>query len=476
MKKLLFLTMALISVMFAGVYANDISIEINGSILETDNEPKIIEGRTMVPVRAIFEGVGAEVDWDADTKTITGSMADTYVVMTVDSNSITINGNTDSMDTSPVIIDGRAYAPARYVAESFGYNVEWDSSTKTVNITSARGDETAAQTEAAAELTTEITTEAATEAATDMLLKDDAKVYEPGYYEAGEIAPGNYTIIADSQKLGKYDSIYVASNIVRDPEYQYIEYSRDISINNEISVLIEDCILVEEKYIEKLDISRNGSFKVGRDIPKGVYIAKLNSDYTYGMCGEEELSVYDKKETTVYLEKVDDFYKYGVDLYDRSGNLIAECKRVIPKAADNIETLNMSDVNQNIRKKIYDDLYEITDSMTVANKDSEKYTEEFKNSIVEPWKAMAENDAEKKYVEYGEKLYDLYILNNSPNIVTTNGASGITTVNSITMESEKDSLTKHKNNSNKHNKALFEAESFEECEIIEYEAACESYV
>ena len=110
------------------------SIKINNETLESETEPQIIEGRTMVPVRAIVEGVGATVDWNADTKTVTGKKGSDIVIMNVGEKAMTVNGKKVDMDGEAMIIDSRAFAPARYVAEAFGYDVSWNGETKEVLI------------------------------------------------------------------------------------------------------------------------------------------------------------------------------------------------------------------------------------------------------------------------------------------------------------------------------------------------------
>lgn len=141
------LTICSVSNSFAGI-----GIKVNNQSLEGDDEPQIVDGRTLVPVRTIFEALGANVDWNSNTKTITAKKDKTSVVMVINQNSMTVNGKTVNMDTSAMIIDNRTYAPARYVAEAFGYNVDWDSNTKTVVINKA---------------TTQVTTEKATETTTE---------------------------------------------------------------------------------------------------------------------------------------------------------------------------------------------------------------------------------------------------------------------------------------------------------------------
>lgn len=139
MKKYILTFVTVFTLFTTVVTANEnISLKINGTDAEFDVMPQIIDGRTMVPVRAIFEAVGAEVTWDNGTKTVTGVKDNTTVKMTVNSNSETINGKTVEMDASPQIIDGRTLAPARYVAEAFGCSVEWDGVNKVVSIATSK--------------------------------------------------------------------------------------------------------------------------------------------------------------------------------------------------------------------------------------------------------------------------------------------------------------------------------------------------
>ena len=113
----------------------NISLTVNGKSVETQVPPTIIDGRTMVPVRAIFEAVGANIDFNAETKTITAKKGDTTVNMTVGAKIATVNSKEVQLDAPVVIVNGRTLAPARFVAETFGYTVQWDSENKIVKIT-----------------------------------------------------------------------------------------------------------------------------------------------------------------------------------------------------------------------------------------------------------------------------------------------------------------------------------------------------
>lgn len=140
----------------------NISLTVNGEKVETQVPPTIIDGRTMVPVRDIFEACGAKVNWDANTKTITGEKGNTTVVMQIDSNMLFINEKVTEMDATPVIIDGRTLAPARYVAESFGGIVDWNAEDKVVMIDVDDSDEDVTETTTEETTVTEETTEVTT--------------------------------------------------------------------------------------------------------------------------------------------------------------------------------------------------------------------------------------------------------------------------------------------------------------------------
>lgn len=143
MKKFLCLFLVLIMLLSATVFAYDkpISVTLDGEKLIFDVEPALIDGRTMVPIRAIFEAMGAVVNWDNDTQTAICTKDDTVVKMTIDSPTIYINDVPSQMDTSPVIINGRTLAPARFVAESFGYKVDWDNENSIAKITSVENEQ-----------------------------------------------------------------------------------------------------------------------------------------------------------------------------------------------------------------------------------------------------------------------------------------------------------------------------------------------
>lgn len=97
-------------------------------------EPFIEQNRAFVPIKDLGEALGAKVTFNSATSTITIQNASTTVMLTLGTRKISINDQTKDIDVCPVIHDGRAYLPAAYVAEAFGYTVNWDAKTNTVNI------------------------------------------------------------------------------------------------------------------------------------------------------------------------------------------------------------------------------------------------------------------------------------------------------------------------------------------------------
>jgi len=151
MKKILSIILVVVMVLgsMSFVMADDgIKITIDGEAKTFDVMPQIIDGRTLVPMRAIFEALGAEVGWDDATKTATGKTATTTVTLTIDKKAAKVNNKVIALDVAAQIIESRTMVPARFVAESLGCKVDWDGNTKTVIISKdAGGNEEPAKTE-----------------------------------------------------------------------------------------------------------------------------------------------------------------------------------------------------------------------------------------------------------------------------------------------------------------------------------------
>lgn len=165
MKKVfaLLMTMTMVFGCFGTAYAAETKVNVCGQPVQfTDAKPFVDEnGRTMVPLRPVANALGLEVTWDelgqaaifsrsytvgvdAPYQDLAGEGED-YVTLYemyfyIGSNTFTVyyegpetgGGWIDGMDTAAVVKDGRTYAPLRYLAEGYGYEVSWDAATSTV--------------------------------------------------------------------------------------------------------------------------------------------------------------------------------------------------------------------------------------------------------------------------------------------------------------------------------------------------------
>lgn len=118
--------------MVSTVSAVDLYVDMDK--LETDTPPTIVSGRTMVPLRAIFEAIGAKVEWNSETRTATGTKKDTIVVIQIDNKIALVNGESKELDVPAQLINDRTMVPARFISESMGCTVTWDPNTQTAAV------------------------------------------------------------------------------------------------------------------------------------------------------------------------------------------------------------------------------------------------------------------------------------------------------------------------------------------------------
>ncbi len=111
-----------------------VKVTLDRNRIGFDQAPIIQNGRTLVPLRAIFEALGATVDWDNSTRTVTSTKNGTTITMKIGNNQMTKNGKSIVLDVAPQIIGGRTLVPVRAVAESFGVTVDWNNNTRTVQL------------------------------------------------------------------------------------------------------------------------------------------------------------------------------------------------------------------------------------------------------------------------------------------------------------------------------------------------------
>lgn len=107
--------------------AQQIQTTVNGQPVHfPDMKPMMMNNRVMVPLRGVFEQMGANVQWNAYTNTVSAMKGDKSVSMRVGDRYATVNGQTMQLDSPAVMMGNRVMVPLRFLSESFGAQVDWN--------------------------------------------------------------------------------------------------------------------------------------------------------------------------------------------------------------------------------------------------------------------------------------------------------------------------------------------------------------
>lgn len=110
---------------------------IHDGELKTLDSPAVIKnGSTLTPARFVAESFGANVEWIKEERKVVITKDETKIELVIDSKTALVNGEEKELAYPACIIDNYTYTPARFVAENLGCNVDWDAQTKTVFIDS----------------------------------------------------------------------------------------------------------------------------------------------------------------------------------------------------------------------------------------------------------------------------------------------------------------------------------------------------
>lgn len=131
MKKIFSIVLALF---FLASSAGAVDLYVDNNRIDTDTPPTIVDGRTLVPVRAIFESIGATVEWDGTTNTATGVRDGIVVIIQIDNTTAYVNGEARTLDVPAQLINNRTMVPARFISEAMGCDVTWHQPTQTVGV------------------------------------------------------------------------------------------------------------------------------------------------------------------------------------------------------------------------------------------------------------------------------------------------------------------------------------------------------
>ncbi|WP_168123951.1 stalk domain-containing protein [Paenibacillus sp. HB172176] len=114
-----------------------VRVLLDGSELSFPAHPEIVDGTTLLPMRKIFETLGASIEWKGDTQTVIAERGTQTISITIGSQTAFVNGAEVPLEVAPVITNGNTMVPLRFIAETFGYHVEWDGELGEIRLTSS---------------------------------------------------------------------------------------------------------------------------------------------------------------------------------------------------------------------------------------------------------------------------------------------------------------------------------------------------
>ena len=116
--------------------SDEVKVILNGEKLNfpDDQKPVIVNGRTLVAFRTIFEALGLSVRWDDITSTAIGEKEGMKIELPIGSTTVAVNGEEKMIDVPAQLINERTFVPLRFLSETVGFDVSWEEATKTVTI------------------------------------------------------------------------------------------------------------------------------------------------------------------------------------------------------------------------------------------------------------------------------------------------------------------------------------------------------
>ena len=116
------------------IYTSGITVKMNSRLLYFDQQPIMEKDRVLVPFRKIFVSFGAEVNWDGENQIVTATKGEKSIVLQIDNPQIIVDGKTVLLDVPPRLVGQRTLVPVRAVSEGMGAKVSWHDERREVTI------------------------------------------------------------------------------------------------------------------------------------------------------------------------------------------------------------------------------------------------------------------------------------------------------------------------------------------------------
>jgi len=107
---------------------------LNGSKIDAKASPRIVNSFTLVPIRVVAEGLGYDVTWEKNSRTVTVFNGVSEIQFVINQTTALVNGSQISLDAPAMVDNGVTFIPIRFVGENFGLDVVWDQPTRSVHL------------------------------------------------------------------------------------------------------------------------------------------------------------------------------------------------------------------------------------------------------------------------------------------------------------------------------------------------------
>ena len=408
MKKMVSLGLATL-IMCSNVFAGNISVNLNGETVEfIGQEPVITEGRTLIPLRGVFEKLGYEISWDNNTKTAEFAKEGTIVKVTAGSGEFSVNGENIGLDVPAQIINGSMMLPLRAIGEATGLKINWDNESKSVNIESGADN---AYAEIITEETTEITTEESTETTTEaekILSDEEIKNYVDGYIAYTRASTLSASVVLNEiavdsllRETESDEEMYVLLNRAIETEEMFLEKVDTLSVNDYTRNMITD---LKEVINVSMDM-HNLFMNVLTGNTGGASDSKIENDISVSQNNYSDI-IYDFQ---VNLEKYAEEYAASIEEIDWSFDDLNDEQAAEERA---------------YQKKVGDLLESALDIQIVDNENNESMAKKIRNAaekirnglaeLTPPDFAAADDDVLIAGCDFLDEVADIYEKSDDP--------------------------------------------------------------
>ncbi|MDI4648786.1 copper amine oxidase N-terminal domain-containing protein [Cohnella hashimotonis] len=123
-----------------------LSLSIDGNVQKLDVDPVMVNNTVLVPMKGTLDPLGAKLQWNGSTQTVTAVKGDTVVTLKIGESVATVKKGSDvtriTLDQPGALINNRVMVPVRFLVDQFGAAVTWDKANQTVVVTTADAPQT----------------------------------------------------------------------------------------------------------------------------------------------------------------------------------------------------------------------------------------------------------------------------------------------------------------------------------------------